>query len=32
MTIRDVKTMTTIIIVIMIMVHPSIFFPFCLPF
>ena len=32
MTIRDVKTMTTIIIVIMIMVNPSIFFPFCLPF
>ena len=32
MTIRDVKTMTTIIIVIMIMVHPSIFVPFCLPF
>ena len=32
MTIRDVKTMTTIIIVIMIMVHPSIFFAFCLPF
>ena len=32
MTIREVKTMTTIIIVIMIMVHPSIFFPFCLPF
>ena len=32
MTIRDVKTMTTMIIVIMIMVHPTIFFPFCLPF
>ena len=32
MTIRDVKTMTTMIIVIMITVHPTIFFPFCLPF
>ena len=32
MTIRDVKTMTTMIIVVMITVHPTIFFPFCLPF